>query len=599
MNTGSFESLESTYRPEHPEWFGGDANEFFFRIQEIALKSGDKIRPQVSGVTAIVGSNNAGKSTILKELKEVLANGKNSKTVAVSGVSIEKSNEISSLFSWLGAHAIFKPSTEDARQDQFVRMSDSTGHLGNMAYFWNQKDEGLRSVAPFLCFYGTAEERLKMTSSVAKRNETDDPPSHPVHSLEGDTNLKRRLSQISERVFHQPLTLDALAATVRLRVGKTDMTVPPADDISTEYRNAISALPPLDKQGDGMRSFFGQILPIMAANYPLVILDEPEAFLHPPQARALGVELGKLARDNRVQVMVATHDRSFLTGLLESEGEVTVVRVSRTADGNSTARQLDSGVLSEIWRDPVLKYTNILDSLFHKVVVLAESEIDCGYLAAALDNPERSSGRIPRSEYLFVQTGGKASFPKVATALHAVGVPVVAAPDFDLLRDKGDVEKLVKALGGNWGTEEDDLWRKATNPFTSPREPLTIGYILGAIEKAFGDRRTEAFTSEAKEEMQILTRRGNSPFADVKKYGLTAFTKESRDAVEKLLRNLEAVGIVPVHTGELEGLAPKVVSRKGPNWLTRALEMGEQNNEETQKHIDRIINSSEQLIFGD
>jgi len=328
----------------------------------------------------------------------------------------------------------------------------------------------------------------------------------------------------------------------------------------------------------------------------VVLLDEPEAFLHPPQARALGVELGKLAKERNVQVIVATHDRNFVTGLLESDSDVSVVRVSRSNNGQSQALQLDSGELKKIWHDPVLRYTNVLEALFHKIAVLGESEIDCAYLSAILDHKERPAGKIPKSEFLFVQTGGKAAFPKVAKALSAVGVPVVAAPDFDIFREEAEVKKLVRALGGTWDQDLSNLWKRAMHSFLQPRTPMTIGSIISDIQNNFSDQLESEFDADAKKEMNRLTRAAESPFAELKRHGLGAFTGERRQHMNNLLTELAKFGISPVYEGELERLAPDVVASKGIGWLTEALQNGKQGNSESQEHMDRIVGVAERLL---
>ena len=76
-----------------------------------------------------------------------------------------------------------------------------------------------------------------------------------------------------------------------------------------------------------------------------VSIDEPEAFLHPPQAEMIGNAICELKSDNS-QVFVATHDSNVLKGFLSSAHaqNVTVVRVERDGDKNpisvlkSTAR---------------------------------------------------------------------------------------------------------------------------------------------------------------------------------------------------------------------------------------------------------------------
>src|SRR3954452_10968168 len=44
----------------------------------------------------------------------------------------------------------------------------------------------------------------------------------------------------------------------------------------------------LEKEGDGMRSFVGILLHVLLSNDMISLVDAPEAFLHPPQARLIG-----------------------------------------------------------------------------------------------------------------------------------------------------------------------------------------------------------------------------------------------------------------------------------------------------------------------
>lgn len=344
-----------------------------------------------------------------------------------------------------------------------------------------------------------------------------------------------------------------------------------------------------------MRGFFGQVLPVIAATFPVIILDEPEAFLHPPQAHALGAELGTLAVERGVQIIVATHDRSLLTGLLDSGVQVSVVRASR-GEGATRVHQLDSDRLQELWHDPVLKYTNVLDGLFHRVVVLAEAEGDCAYLNAGMDSAHGGAYTLPRNEVLFVPTGGKDAMWKVANTLRAVAVPVVAAPDLDMLNDEGSLGKLVDAMGGEWDAGLRTLWKRATAAQRAPREPVTVSYVLDAIEALFNNRRDEPFVAATRDELFAQARSRESPWADVKAYGVEAFRGEARGALLELLERLESVGIVLVRDGELERLAPEVVARKGPGWLREALSISAQGNERTQKHLERIVDASKAVL---
>ena len=75
--------------------------------------------------------------------------------------------------------------------------------------------------------------------------------------------------------------------------------------------NDLEKLDLLHEQGDGMRSFILVLINAIISNYSIVFIDEPEAFLHPPQAQLLGKILSKDLPLER-QLFLATHSEDFL-----------------------------------------------------------------------------------------------------------------------------------------------------------------------------------------------------------------------------------------------------------------------------------------------
>lgn len=309
----------------------------------------------------------------------------------------------------------------------------------------------------------------------------------------------------------------------------------------------------------------------------------------------MGVELGRLAAQGSLQILLATHDRSLLTGLLDSGADVSVVRLTREG-GVQRASQLESARLRELWADSVLKYSNILEGLFHRLVVVAEAEGDCAFLAAALDCPGRPPSAVPRNEILFVPTGGKDGMPKVCSALNAVDVPVVAAPDLDALADLSKLKALVESVGGAWSENLQRLWTIATSALTSATEPAKVGHILDAITAALDPHRTQPYSSLHRDAVKAQLRTSGSPWDAAKDHGLSAFKGEARAAADQLLDELDNLGVVLVREGELERLAPSVTVRKGPGWLQAALTGADQCNPATQAHVDRILAAGERRM---
>ena len=78
---------------------------------------------------------------------------------------------------------------------------------------------------------------------------------------------------------------------------------------------------PLDLQGDGYRSFAGVVLAMLTFADRLLLLDEPDAFLHPAQARALGRWLATHAKKISAQVLLATHSADFLWGVISANAK--------------------------------------------------------------------------------------------------------------------------------------------------------------------------------------------------------------------------------------------------------------------------------------
>ncbi|MCA0331085.1 MAG: AAA family ATPase [Actinobacteria bacterium] len=592
MAPGQGEKLTAALSDRSPELLGGDASKFGFALTKARLLNGDEVAFTTAGVTAIVGGNNVGKSTFLVELINLIAHHSGNTpppSRIVSSIETLKEGDRRDAVAWLAEHATF---LGDANNPGFQRPNAGHQHVQQQVSHWGSAAPETGPMHPFLCFYGNAQGRFGMAGNAQLRDSHEEPASHPVHALQDDRQLLDELNATSLEIFRTQLTLDNLGRTVRLRVGALSLPAPPVDAVTQEYRDAMAQLPELDAQGDGMRSLLGLLLPLITAKYPLIAIDEPEAFLHPPQAHALGRSLGSLAADKHVQVIVATHDKDFLAGLLESDAPVSVVRLTR--DGSLVrAHQLPEDGVRDLWTDPVLRYTNVLDGLFYQLVVLAEAENDCSYLAAALDALSESGfeGLPAKNEVLFLPTGGKDGMAKVARSLSSVNVPVVAAPDLDALSDRGKLKALVEAVGGSWNEDLDSVYDASTRDLRVAGEVVKVGVVVDAVNQLLGGRRDEQYTQEHRDTVKAQLRAGSGPWAEVKQHGLSAFKGEAGPSVRRLLELLADQHVVLVHDGELESLAPEVSARKGPGWLSAALEAGAHKNNQTQAHILRVVSS--------
>ncbi|MFI2225444.1 ATP-dependent nuclease [Streptomyces fradiae] len=571
-----------------------DAANFSMHIPAVELIGEGAITLPRAGVTAIVGPNNAGKSTLLKEIAAHLRYGRNSVKMhstehIVDRVLVNQSGGVRDAYAWVSRHAKL---VNLSGAQHFIRPG---AQINSEALKWrltaDVSSEGLGEIYDLLVFYGDAWQRMAGVAPVEMRDSFDGPAVSPLHVLQDSKDLFAELCNISLEIFGQPLTLDRLSKQMNLRIGETGIAAPKVDDISEEYWQALASLPKLMDQGDGMKSLIGLLLPLVTSAYPIVFIDEPEAFLHPPQAMALGRVLGEQARSKQTQIVLATHDRNLLSGLLQSEADVSIVRLERKKGARTCAHQLNVSELKEIWDDPVLRYSNVLDGLFHKAVILSEAERDCKFYSSALEEwePKVELPVLP-GDVLFVPSGGKDGFPRLAKVLRSASVPVVVSPDLDILNDKGKLRVLVQAMGGEWSALQGD-YDRAIAEFKQPREATRVSHVMAALSGVFSSRLEEHFTAEVRNEFMAQLRSKGNPWSVLKNYGELAFRADPA-AAQSLLAKLELMGIVAVRVGELERFAPHLGVSKGAGWLPAAIAAGCHRREDVRKHVASLVRAA-------
>ena len=189
----------------------------------------------------------------------------------------------------------------------------------------------------------------------------------------------------------------------------------------------------MQNQGDGIKSFTGILLYLMIDYISTFLIDEPESFLHPPQATIMGRIIGKTLRNDQ-QAFISTHSEEIIKGILEvCPQKVKIIRITRNENCNSFSI-LDNNKFSEIWNDPLLKYSNIMTSLFHKDVVLCESDSDCKMYSIVERHLKEELGQY--SETLFIHCNGKHRMGRIAKALKSLDIKVKLIPDIDVLNNE-------------------------------------------------------------------------------------------------------------------------------------------------------------------
>ena len=553
-----------------------------FRVTEVRARNGQVVKLPPAGIVCIVGSNNAGKSQLLRDIVAGVSLPK-PELVTISEVSIERPRPTrDECEEWLERNAIrvqerpidevtymaghseglgisvdefyealapefeFGPENDEERpgaefSQESLDLADDDSAFASPSY--------LGEAGAFLTSLSTAGSLSEHVSAFSDYG----PGGGPLALLKRDGDLEDELSALTFATFGMPVILDRVGEELQLRVGTIDVSVPPINRPTREYADAVASLPTLEEQGDGFKSFVGLALRVMTNDSTLLLVDEPEAFLHPGQARALGRWLAGETTRRGVQLFISTHDRDVVLGLIEGGAAVpvNVIRITRH-DNVNVFSQLQPHEVSAVWSDPVLRYSNVMQGLFHKRVAICEGDADCRFYGAALDEFAISTNRRAEADdVLFVPSGGKHRVAALARALSSLMVEAHAVVDFDILRSRSDVQRILESVGGVW------------------TEAMNEDYLLLAKSVS------------TKDEWDRL-----------KKIGVAGIRPgEPFTACENLLQALRAnrVHIVPV--GETEDF-DKTISLHGAGWTSEALEKGIHRTDGVLALVRRLVDGA-------
>lgn len=536
-------------------------------LDAITFSDGSVLHLGRNDVVVIVGPNNAGKSATLRAIHQKLVQI-NSPSAVVGSISVMKDGSAEELVDWL-AH-----STQIVQQDNgsfSYHALEASIHESQVAASWSGAN-GLQQLAPFFRRLLNADARLNAANPAPSISITKDALAHPIHFLQKDDVVEKRISGQFRKAFGEDLIVHRNAGNiVPLYIGERPVPKADEDRVSAGYLRELEKRPTLHSQGDGVRSFAGVLLNTSVGHESVLLVDEPEAFLHPPQARLLGQMLVEDKQCDR-QLFIATHSGDVLKGVLNAGGNnVRVVRLRREGDIN-IMRQLDNERISALWNDPLLRYSDILDGIFHEKVVVTEADADARFYSAVAESIIDTSEEIVRRPSIkFVHCGGKARIPVVVRALSAVDVPVISVADFDVLNAERPLKDIIEAGNADWSALKPK-WKSVKDAIESKKPDLTSVEVKEQIGKILEGVTGTTFPESAKAEITRVFKR-STPWANAKETG-KAFVPSgdpSRD-YEELIIGLKEQGVFVVEVGELEKFYRKE-GNHGPAWVNAVLSL--------------------------
>lgn len=521
-------------------------------ISEMTFSGGDKFALTENEKVIIVGPNNSGKSQSLREILSICQNGVKPSNLVVTDLAVSKSGDVEELRKFLADNADLV--------DDIYRFED--WHIReNHLQFWQQPFL-TRGIAEGFVRKIAADDRLRICdqqNSIAP----GDQKSKPQHVLYDDEELMKNISELFSRAFGKDLMFDFRGGSkLPIHVGETPEIENATDRVSNAYVNAVRENPLLDKQGDGMKSYAGILFEAVVASRNITLIDEPEAFLHPPQMRRLGETLSSEVKG---QLLVATHSSDIMRGFLEgTQGSVRILRLRREGNANLVS-EASPDVVRELWEKPELRYSNALEGIFHEQTIICEDDSDCRLVNSVADHMSTTSNDLWK-DTSYVPTGGKHGVPKVASVLRQIGVPIKAVFDIDFLAERSLVESTVNAFGGSW-VDIEPLWNRVDAAVRDGVQPKTIEQIKLEITSILGN----AETGKLPKGDVIEAMKQGKPWSEVKNYGSRGIPRgDAQKDYNDLKEKLEEIGVYLVPVGEIENFCPEIGSH-GPKYVTKLL----------------------------
>ncbi|WFM81752.1 ATP-dependent nuclease [Streptococcus ruminicola] len=405
-------------------------------IKEITFNDENKITFSKDDIVLLVGANNVGKSRTLKDLREDLNESSKIKLL-VKDVKYETTNF-----------------TEERLREYFERNITKSSYGGYNVFLddndsFTFSDHNFINIAYEKIFYKamfsflSTENRLGLTKPIKFNFEIDKQNLKIMEKLDTDSESINKLNKAIDLGFQKSIEVDEDYfdgnMVKKYKIGESNEIASIIESNKRDSLNKLKQFEDLHNQGDGIRNAVAILASLIVNEHSLFLIDEPETFLHPPQAKILGKNLVKLSIGK--QLFISTHNIDFIRGILEEDSSrVKIIKIDRH-DNNNSFNLVDNGSITKISSDKNLKFTNILNGLFYQQVVLCENESDCKFYSAILEHEDITIYQ----NTLFCAVGGKEQFKKIVPLLKELNIEYKIIADIDLINNIDSLKQLLNS----------------------------------------------------------------------------------------------------------------------------------------------------------
>jgi AAA domain, putative AbiEii toxin, Type IV TA system len=365
----------------------------------------------------------------------------------------------------------------------------------------------------------------------------DGPPTSHWMAIEREPDVYDEVDQMVHAAFGKHLIIQTYQPPQLIpALGDGAQTLEMRQSTSPEAIEIQKAAVRLDQLSDGVQAFCGLVAAVTTFPHLLLLIDEPEAFLHPTLCRRLGANLARIARERDARLIAATHSADFLLGCVEEVPQTTVLRLDYRAEVASSYA-LGAHDVEGLSRDPLLRSADALQALFSRSAVVCEADSDRAFYSEINRRLLQEGGRTGAEDCEFLNAQNWQTTVKLAAPLRKAGVPTAVILDLDTLASETAWPELV------------------------------------AMGHPPNDARNRIHTALARARQAIIDcgrTQDGGPWK-VKIEGLGVLTDEQRPAVEDALAELAGIGIFLVTSGELENWLSQFGCTNKQRWVTDML----------------------------
>lgn len=451
-----------------------DGGTDFMKLIELQIRNfgcidGKGITIKIDNIVVLIGPNNVGKTTVLKAYELFRSSGaaqtiddfyqnNECNPIEIAGIFNEINDEDKAQIGekWIYLNA------DNEEVIKYKWVWNKSGEKGKK-YSWNNAEEkwvagGMGGwdtkiasciplplkISPFDDSEQLEKQIVELLTSAVKENVKSN-QSKVAKMIEQINNLAKDVkNEISEELDKTTNKLQKNlgdifpehTVDIEPQVGKLDVDKILATGTHLQVANVDGKYYPLANQGSGLqRAFLWSAIealadsgkmksgrtPIKNEEPKILLVEEPESFLHPPAIRSAREALYKIAELENWQVMITTHSPIFID---VSKPHTTIIRVEKSEENATKIFSTEKANFSEDERERLQMIRNchptINEFFFANRVILVEG-----------DTEQVALTQVKCEDTTILNCRGKANIPMFEKILNHFGMSYIVIHDLD------------------------------------------------------------------------------------------------------------------------------------------------------------------------